>query len=64
MKRFFITLTLLTAMAALASACCFNPFFYVPLEELGAAGNDTPPAVRSTGTGNTPPESDYKVLHE
>ena len=63
MKRLLIVTTLLISIAASTFSCCFNPFFYLPLEGLNVSDTDTQPVARSIETDAAPLETDQSVLN-
>ena len=62
MKRLLISITLLISIAASTFSCCFNPFFYVPFEELDVSETETRPPVRAIETDAASSETDQEVF--
>ena len=49
MKRFLIATIIFTVLGAATLSCCFNPFFYMPLERPGTADTKAQPSAAATG---------------
>ena len=62
MKHLLILITLLVGIAASTSSCCFNPFFYVPFEELDVSETESQPPVRVIESDTASPETSQEVF--
>lgn len=62
MKRPLILMTLLISMTASTFSCCFNPFFYVPFEELDVSETETQPPVRAIESEAASSETSQEVF--